>query len=87
MFRLSYFLLFASFAASGFSQAVAPTYRDVPYGPHPKQVLDFWQAEPEQAKTPLLFFIHGGGWMTGDKANPDFLAKLACSLEWDRSSM
>jgi len=75
MFRLSYFLLFASFAASGFSQAVAPTYRDVPYGPHPKQVLDFWQAESEQAKTPLLFFIHGGGWMTGDKANPDFLAK------------
>ena len=22
-----------------------------------------------------MFFIHGGGWITGDKANPDFLAK------------
>jgi acetyl esterase/lipase len=75
MFRLSYLLVFASFADSGFSQAVAPTQRDVPYGPHPKQVMDFWQAKSAEVKTPLLFFIHGGGWMTGDKANPDFLAK------------
>lgn len=75
MFRLSCLLVFAFFATSEFSQAFAPTHRDVPYGPHPKQVLDFWQAQSEQAKTPLLFFIHGGGWMTGDKANPDFLAK------------
>ncbi|AHF91742.1 lipase [Opitutaceae bacterium TAV5] len=58
-----------------------PTLANVPYGQHERQVLDFYQATPDQAgkansgKTPLLFFIHGGGWMTGDKANPDFLAK------------
>ena len=51
-----------------------PTRANVPYGRHPKQVLDFYQASSNQV-TPLLFFIHGGGWMTGDKANPDFLAK------------
>lgn len=51
-----------------------PTQANVPYGRHPQQVLDFYQAKTEQP-APLLFFTHGGGWMTGDKANPDFLAK------------
>src|SRR5262245_12351720 len=50
------------------------TLANVPYGAHERQVLDFYQAKTEQA-APLLFFIHGGGWMTGDKATPDFLAK------------
>ncbi|MEI6712996.1 MAG: sulfatase-like hydrolase/transferase [Verrucomicrobiota bacterium] len=43
-----------------------PTLSDVPYGPHPKQVLHFWRANSEQP-TPLLFFIHGGGWVGGDR--------------------
>ncbi|MDB6075851.1 MAG: nlhH 1, partial [Verrucomicrobiaceae bacterium] len=41
-------------------------------GKHPHQVLDFWKAESAKP-APLMFFIHGGGWMGGDKANPDFL--------------
>ncbi len=55
--------------------AQSPTHANVPYGTHERQVLDFYQAKSDQPKTPLLFFIHGGGWMSGDKANPDFLAK------------
>ena len=51
-----------------------PTQANVPYGKHARQVLDFYQAKSE-GPAPLLFFIHGGGWMTGDKANPDFLAR------------
>jgi len=43
-----------------------PTYYDVAYGPHPKQVLHFWKAESENP-TPLLFFIHGGGWNAGGR--------------------
>jgi acetyl esterase/lipase len=43
-----------------------PTLANVPYGSHPKQVLDFWKAESERP-TPLLFFIHGGGWQGGNK--------------------
>lgn len=51
-----------------------PTQANVPYGTHPRQVLDFYQAKTAQP-APMLFFIHGGGWMVGDKANPDFLAQ------------
>ncbi|MFN7706404.1 MAG: family 16 glycoside hydrolase, partial [bacterium] len=43
-----------------------PTYYDVAYGPHPKQVMHFWKAESSQP-TPLLYFIHGGGWMNGGR--------------------
>lgn len=73
---LRVFLLLAiAFSSARLSPAQTPTHANVPYGTHERQVLDFWQAKPEAAKTPLLFFVHGGGWMTGDKANPDFLAK------------
>jgi len=44
-----------------------PTLANVPYGDHPRQVLDFWQATATQP-TPLVLHIHGGGWVGGDKA-------------------
>lgn len=46
-----------------------PTMADVAYGSHERQVLDFYKAESDKP-TPLLFFIHGGGWVAGDKRNP-----------------
>eukprot|EP01031_Cornospumella_fuschlensis_P003383 gene3383-4205_t len=60
-----------------FAQAPAPpkpTLANVAYGKHERQALDFYQAEVEGA-APLLFFVHGGGWMNGDKADVDFLAQ------------
>jgi acetyl esterase/lipase len=43
-----------------------PTHYDVSYGPHPKQLIHFWQAKSKDGKpTPMLLFIHGGGWMAG----------------------
>jgi acetyl esterase/lipase len=49
---------------------------NVPYGKHPRQVLDFYQAKSTKP-TPVVFYIHGGGWQGGDKRiNPQqFLAK------------
>ena len=44
----------------------AKTAADVPYGNHPRQVLDFWKAETTKP-APLVVFIHGGGWVNGDK--------------------
>lgn len=43
-----------------------PTQHNVSYGPHLKQVLHFWKAESDKP-TPVLFFIHGGGWMGGGR--------------------
>jgi len=49
-----------------------PTQANVAYGTHERQVLDFYQAKSDKP-TPLLFFIHGGGWVAGDKRNPGSL--------------
>ena len=43
-----------------------PTLENVAYGTHERQVLDFYKAASGKP-TPLLFFIHGGGWVAGDK--------------------
>ncbi|MFN0052537.1 MAG: alpha/beta hydrolase [Planctomycetales bacterium] len=42
------------------------TFAEVSYGPHPRNVLDFWRAEGVGPR-PLLVYIHGGGWVKGDK--------------------
>lgn len=43
---------------------------DLPYGEHPRQVLDFYPAVSDEP-TPVVFYIHGGGWQGGDKkTNP-----------------
>jgi acetyl esterase len=44
----------------------APTHKEVSYGPHPRNVLDFWQAKSEKP-TPLVVYIHGGGFRAGSK--------------------
>jgi len=48
------------------SQRPYPTHYDIAYGPHPKQVLHFWQAKSDKP-TPVLLFIHGGGWNGGGR--------------------
>jgi hypothetical protein len=44
-----------------------PTLANVRYGPHERQVLDFWQTQKTTNHAPLLFYIHGGAWNYGDK--------------------
>ncbi len=46
---------------------VAPTFKDVSYGAHEKELMNVWQAESGQPLGVLLD-IHGGGWMGGAKA-------------------
>jgi acetyl esterase/lipase len=48
--------------------AIEPTLKDVAYGKHPKQVLHFWKAASDKP-TPVLFFIHGGGWTAGNRSS------------------
>lgn len=47
-------------------QKPAPTYADVPYGPHERQVFDLW-ITPADKPTPLVIYIHGGGFRQGNK--------------------
>ncbi len=55
--------------------AIKPTEADVPYGPHPKQKLDFYKAASDKP-TALMFFIHGGGWVAGTKSQVTDLKKV-----------
>jgi acetyl esterase/lipase len=50
----------------GASSVSPPTFAEISYGAHPQQKLDFYKAKSDKP-TPLLFFIHGGGWKHGDK--------------------
>lgn len=43
-----------------------PTFTEVRYGTHARQVFDFWKAE-SPTPTPVVFVIHGGGWQGGAK--------------------
>lgn len=47
-------------------RTIPPSHVDVPYGSHKRQVLDLYLATSEQP-TPLVLFIHGGGFRQGDK--------------------
>jgi hypothetical protein len=47
-----------------------PTHAGVRYGPHDRNVLDFWQAKSERP-TPLVIYIHGGGFRNGSKDGLD----------------
>jgi acetyl esterase/lipase len=55
--------------------SVPPTFSNVPYGDHPRQVLDFFQADTKEP-APLVVHIHGGGWVSGDKVGVADLQKL-----------
>jgi acetyl esterase/lipase len=67
MFRFSPTLvLLTAFATPLFAQEIKPTAADVSYGPHERNVLDFYQAQGDGPR-PVLVYIHGGGWTGGDK--------------------
>ena len=47
--------------------------RDLPYGNDPQQRLDVYM--PAQAKAaPIIFMVHGGAWMIGDKGAAAFVS-------------
>jgi acetyl esterase len=55
-------------SSTGYAQPPAPSTPNVAYGPHERNVLDFWQAKSD-TPTPLVVFIHGGGFRNGSKEN------------------
>jgi len=71
----SVLLISLTFGSETFSQQAArpapkgppPNHPDIRYGPHERNVLDFWQAESPQP-IPVLVSIHGGGFQSGNKS-------------------
>jgi len=59
-------ILFSSFGQGQKAAKPSPTYSNVAYGPHERNVLDFWKAE-SSTPTPLVVFIHGGSFTKGSK--------------------
>jgi acetyl esterase/lipase len=55
--------------------SVPPTFANVPYGDHERQVLDFFKADTNEP-APLVVHIHGGGWVNGGKVGVGDLKKL-----------
>jgi acetyl esterase len=45
---------------------IKPNIENVHYGPHERNVIDFWRAKSD-GPTPLILHIHGGGFVAGDK--------------------
>lgn len=52
----------------------APDVKDEKYGPHERNVIDLWKAKSDKP-TPLVVFIHGGGFRGGSKeqVNPQLI--------------
>jgi acetyl esterase/lipase len=65
---MKYALSFAALLVAGLAgRADEPKpLLNVSYGTHPRQVLDFYPAKSDKP-TPVVFYIHGGGWQNGDK--------------------
>ncbi len=47
----------------------APGSATISYGTDPLQVLDIWRAKNATGPTPLIVYVHGGGWKRGSKDN------------------
>jgi len=46
----------------------APDFADLAYGPFERNLVDLWLA-PGEGPRPLAAYIHGGGWVGGDKSS------------------
>ncbi len=58
-------------ARSDAVRARLPGPRDVPYGDHPRQLLDIYPAGPG---APVLLYLHGGAWRMLDRRDYAFIA-------------
>lgn len=46
-------------------------HRDVAYGPDPRHRMDIFVPAAGATRAPVLVFVHGGGFVSGDKGAPD----------------
>ena len=54
--------------ATAQADAIPASFTDLPYNKHFRQTMDVWLARAEKP-TPLVFYLHGGGWEAQDKTD------------------
>ena len=73
------------------AQTLPPNYRvtnNVPYvtGGQSRQWMDLYYVPSNAAPTPVVIWIHGGGWNSGNESNPRALAltnfNIAVAAGW-----
>lgn len=57
--------------------------KNISYGPLARQTLDIYRADTPKAGAPLLVFVHGGSWESGNKDLYKFLAEGFTSRGYD----
>lgn len=57
------------------TRATFPHYLDIPFGDTPKQRLDVYLPPKQVKDAPVLLFLHGGGFMEGDRAHYGYVAR------------
>ena len=74
MNRIYYLLIAAAILPEARAQDVK---RNIPYADpaHERQVLDVY-SPPDAKNLPVVFWIHGGGWQTGDKTSVQHKPKV-----------
>jgi acetyl esterase/lipase len=65
-------------AAPACDAAGFDTHTDLVYAPHARGVLDLMIPRGATARLPLVIWIHGGGWQSGDKSNRAQATRLLC---------
>ena len=59
--------------------AAGEVIRDVAYGADPRQTLDIYAPPGGAEGAPVLVFVHGGSWATGDKAGYSWAGRALAS--------
>lgn len=79
-FLLPGFLLWAGCSKSGNEDDTPATEQQVTtniaYGAHPQQQMDVYLPANRTAQTPLVIFLHGGGFVAGDKNDTKKMAEF-----------
>lgn len=75
------------FSALGWLDALVPKdassrtlATDIRFGPDPKHYLDLYAPRRPAGPLPLLVFVHGGGWDSGDRREYSFAGRALAAL-------
>ena len=61
--------------------------KDVPYGTHERQTIDILIPKKAVSDSGVILFIHGGGWIQGDKSDYFADAQYFCNLGYISATM